>query len=659
MKTMKKILFFAAAITVMVGCTNDNVVGENPEFPVSGDMKPISFGSFAAATTRADYTGATAAEKLGNNFVVQGVKGNGTTQEIVYNNYNVNFVNGTANTTTSNTAGWEYVAQTVHPHATAAGIAAQSIKYWDYAADQYDFIAYSAGSATAITTGTPAAGQVLVSAINASKMNGVQTAGVYTDGAYTVEGAADDLAKVYIADMVTAYRDPIATSDYNKEVEFKFRSLSAKVRVALYETIPGYSVKDVKFYTAATTKDDSGKAHLFTEGGDVFNKAGKYIVYFPTTGASNKSATDYNKAHVAFEAAATDGTETSKTFGALDLTNKGADKEVAEAAGKIYLGRASNAATYAGENTTANPNYYTVVIPNEKGAQLNLKVDYTLVSTDGSGEVINVIGATAQVPAVYGAWKSGYAYTYIFKISRNTNGSTNPSAGPAGLYPITFDAVVTETEDGIQETITTVAEPSITTYAKGAVVTANDEYTAGSNIYVMVNGATLTAANSKLFTITLADGAAQTINEASVANVIANGTYDSAAKTYTVTDANSKNMVATESDLLSIVTEIAAADAPDGNAIAVNAAKFSPTAGIYAFQYTITAPVAATPAVYAAVANGTTLIAGTKYYTDNTGAGEFEAIGTEVANGSNYYEMTTAAVPGTPGVYAYKIIKVQ
>ena len=576
---MKKILFFAAAVTVMVGCTSDNIVGDGPDGAAKGS-KAISFQSKSSVVTRADYTGKDAAAMLGNNFVVQGVKGDGTTQEVVYNNYNVNFVDGSANTTTSNTAGWEYVNQPVHGHAATAGIAAQSIKYWDYAAAQYDFIAYSAGSATAITSGTPAAGKVLVSAIDASKMNGVQTAGVYTDGAYTVEGAADDLAKFFIADMVTAY----GPTDYNKEVEFKFRSLSAKVRIALYEIVPGYSVKDVVFYTDDATAATDGKAHLYTKGGDVFNKAGKYIVYFPTTGSANTGNTDYNKAHVAFQPAATDGTETSKTFGALDLTNKGADKEVAEAAGKIYLGRASNAATFAGENTTANPNYYTLVIPNETGAVLNLKVNYTLVSTDGSGESINVTGATAQVPAEFASWKSGYAYTYIFKISQDSNGFTNPGAGPAGLYPITFDAVVTETEDGVQETITTVAEPSITTYAKGAIASANNEYTTGSNIYVMVNGATtLSATNAKLYTVELEDGAAQTITEASVANAIANG---GTASPYVVTDANNKKMTVTDATGLTIVTEIAAADSPNGSAFAVNAAKFTPSAaGTYAFEY--------------------------------------------------------------------------
>jgi len=656
MKTMKKILFFAAAITVMVGCTNDNVVSENPEFPVSGEMKPISFGSFKAATTRADKTGADAAALLGNNFVVYGFKGDGTTQEKVFDHYNVNWATNTANTTTSNTADWEYVAQAKHPHAKTA---AQTIKYWDYATTQYDFIAWSKGTATAVYDAADynKDANVLITATTPATMTSA------TGGAYTIKGKAENLAKVYIADLVTAYRDPVATGDYQKEVDIKFRSLSAKVRVALYETIPGYSVKDVVFYTDDSNPATDSKAHLFTTGTDVFNEEGTYTVYYPTTGFANSPAgtspnTDYNKAHVAFTAEAS-GTAQVKDFGVIDADTK-VVREVAETASttdKLYLGRASNEATYFGP-TASDAHHYTLVIPNETGAVLNLKVNYTLLSTDGSGEVINVTGATAQVPAKFATWKSGYAYTYIFKISQNTNGVTNPSAGPAGLYPITFDAVVTETEDGIQETITTVAEPSITTYAKGAVVTANDEYTAGSNIYVMVNGATLTAANSKLFTVTLEDGAAQTINEASVANAIANG---GAASPYSVTDANGKKMTVTDAAGLSIVTEIAAADAPDGNAITgINAAKFTPSAaGFYAFQYTITAPVAATPAVYTAVANGTTLTAGTKYYTDITGAGEFEALGTEVADGSNYYEMTTAAVPGTPGVYAYKIIKVK
>ena len=498
---MKKVLFFATALIALASCTNNDFVGDAPT-PTSQDTQgAIVFGSGLNAVTRDNYVGADAAAKLNNLFTVEGVKSNGTISEAetVFDNYNVNYKANTANTTLSNTANWEYVAQTKNANAT---IAQQTIKYWDYLKSQYDFIAYSVGTAT-LTTGTPASGELKVSPIDATKMNGVKTSDVITGGAYTIEGAAGDLKKAYIADLVTAYRDPASTSDYQKTVQFKFRALAAKARIALYETVPGYSVKDVAFYTDATTTATVSNAHLFTNSPDVFNGNGKYIVYFPTTGSSNKGETDYNKAHVKFEAATTGGgTSTVLDLGTLDATNKFVAKEIAETTSdeKLYIGRFSSQATYAG---TSTDNYYTVVLPNEAGAALNLKVDYTLISTDGSGETIKVTGATAQVPAVYAAWKSGYAYTYLFKISENTDGKTNPELGPVGLYPITFDAVVTETEDGVQETITTVSEPSITTYAKGVNVTTNNEYKTGANIYVVVEGTPVltVGTNANLYTV--------------------------------------------------------------------------------------------------------------------------------------------------------------
>ena len=584
---MKKLFIFAAGLITLASCTNNDFVGETPTPTSQTDQGAIVFGSGLNAVTRDNYVGPDAAAKLNNLFTVEGVKSNGTISEAetVFDNYNVKYIANTANTTLSNTANWEYVAQTKNANAT---IAQQTIKYWDYLKSQYDFIAYSVGTAT-LTKTTPNTGELKVSPIDATKMNGVETNDVITDGAYTIEGAADDLKKAYIADLVTAYRDPASTSDYQKTVQFKFRALAAKARIALYETVPGYSVKDVVFYTNETEKATDSKAHLFTTGSDVFNGNGKYIVYFPTTGSSNIGKTDYNKAHVKFKAAASGGISTVLDLGTLDATNKFVAKEIAEttSSDKLYIGRFSSEATYAG---TSTDNYYTVVLPNEAGAALNLKVDYTLISTDGSGETIKVTGATAQVPAVYAAWKSGYAYTYLFKISENTDGKTNPELDPVGLYPITFDAVVTETEDGVQETITTVSEPSITTYAKGVNVTANNEYLTGANIYVVVEGTPVltVGTNANLYTVTLDEGAAQTINEESVANALVNGTKntETTPTTWTLTDANSKKMVVSEATGLTAITEIAAADSPDGNAITVNGAMFTPSAaGTYVFEY--------------------------------------------------------------------------
>ena len=672
MTIMKKYLFFAAAFVALASCSSDDLVGENSNSPnpnpapASGE-KAIVFNSGANAITRADYTGSEAAGLLNNKFIVGGFKGTGTSTvfdgsgsittegvpatDMVYDNYQVNWVTNTANTTTSNTNDWEYVGLPfLAPSALVnSQDVLQSIKYWDYSAAQYDFIAYSTSNATVVTgDDEPTTGQVHVTAITPS------TAGAKATGAYKLKGDAAGLKKCYIADMVTSYRDavtgtPSYPSDYPNTVQFKFRSLSAKVRVALYETVPGYSVKNVMFYEDADDASPSATAKLFTTdgSGQVFNESGTYTVYFPTIGSSNRANTDYNKAHVAFTPASSAGTATIKDFGALtgDLTNGTfATSEGKEAAitgsDKGYLGRSSNAATYAG--TRSPDNYYTIVLPNENGAVLNLKVNYTLVSTDGSGEAINVTGATAQVPAVYASWKSGYAYTYIFKISQNSNGYTNPSAGPAGLYPITFDAVVMNSEvDGIQETITTVAEPSITTYAKGQIVTTNNEYTTGSTIYAVVeNGTKLTVGtNANLYTVTLESGAAQTINEASVANAIKNG---GASSPFVVTDANGKKMTVTSDAGLTAVTKIDADDSPDGNAITVNGAKFTAGAAgtIYAFEYiefTASTPVADTN------------LASGGYYTVSDGVYTVCVSGT--ANGTTTYYK--------PGPKHYKIIKIK
>ena len=304
---MKKKIFFAAMAIALASCTSDDFIGENNNSPnLEEASNAIVFNSGTKATTRADKTGSAAAALLDKNFVVYGFKGDGTTKTPVFDHYNVNWVASTANTTTSNTADWEYVAQAKHALAT---ISAQTIKYWDYSTTQYDFIAWSKGTAKAVYTGTPAADEVLITATTPATMTSA------TGGAYTIKGKASELAKVYIADLVTAYRD----GDYQKQVDIKFRSLSAKVRVALYETVPGYSVKDVVFYTDASTIATDGEAHLYTTGTDVFNDEGTYTVYFPTIGSTKTGNTDYNKAHLAFNPAESSGTSNLKTFGAKQL----------------------------------------------------------------------------------------------------------------------------------------------------------------------------------------------------------------------------------------------------------------------------------------------------------------------------------------------------
>ena len=646
MRIMKKYLFFAAAFVALASCSNDSYVGDNSPTMggESGNGGAIVFSSGTNGTTRANHEGADAANLLDKHFTVAGFKGAGDVTATVvatgtvFDNYIVNWIENTAATTESNTSDWKYVGITAVAPSTLAGNT-QSIKYWDYSADQYDFIAYSTGASTAIATGTPTTGQVLVSAVSAPN---AKTA------AYTLQGAAADLKECYIADMVTAYKDGSDTKHkYQDEVQLTFRALASKVRMAIYETVPGYSIKDVKFYTDATTTLAAGAsspdATLFTTAltaKDNFYTAGTYTVKFPTVGKTNRTNSDYNKAHVSFVADAS-GKESIKTFGTLNLV--GRDYREVEATN--YIGRTSATASFAG---TASPdNYYTIAMPNEEGTVLELRVDYTLLSVDGSGEEIKVHGATAYVPAIYAQWKSNYAYTYIFKISDNTNGWTSTvDTDPAGLYPITFDAVVMETEDYTQSTITTVATPSITTYQKGHDIT-KDEYAAG-DIYVQVIAAgtlkTDLGTKGQLYTLSRAATEAEVMDALNI---------QASTGTGTITGRNELTLTEATSD-----ATVGTVPGPDGNDITVaagSAAKFTGATGTYAYVYNATPdPAPAASNYYSANAlttEPTDWSTTGVWYADSNG--ETAAPATFAAG--TYYKKYT----NLNKVYGVKVIKVQ
>lgn len=566
---MKKYLFFAASALALASCSSDDFVGDN-----SGNLQSatttINFGGETGKTTRANQTGEAAANALQKKFVVYGYKQGSDAP--VFDHYTISW-NGHKGQTESNTQGWEYVGETPN---SLSQLHDQTIKYWDYSASQYDFIAFSFGEATQ-GDGT---GKVLATKVT-------------TDPKYTLAGDITELAKCFIADRVTAKKN-IANDKkkanklvgYKDDVQFNFRSLATKVTMGIYETVPGYSIKDVKFYNdGAEAIPSATKPTLFAAGNKIPSGNGTITVTFPTT---DESKTDYNKAHVSF--GATDpANDMSSTiaFDALSLESK----EKAEEDVKKYIGR--DITTVSTPKDETNKKKYETVIPAHVGA-LTLKVDYTLVSIDGSGEEINVKGATAVVPEVYTKWEPNYAYTYIFKISDKTNGSTGtPGTDPAGLYPITFDAVVTETSEGLQETITTGEKNSITTYAKGKI---NNEYKANDNIYVSVNNATnlhintgaedTEKTNVKLYTA-VGNGSYLNITEATVALCLSKGNENPTTGEKKLTNGTGNDLTVTPATGLAIATEIAADDAVDGNAISGNFAKFTPTtAGTYVFEFT-------------------------------------------------------------------------
>ena len=565
---MKKYIFLAASVLTLASCTTDDFLGDTPG-NVQSNTSAINFDGGTGKITRATLKAEKAAEALNNNYVVFGYKtAKDDTKTTVFDHYTINW-NNQAGKTESNTCGWEYVGQKANSLSSLTGEKEQTIKYWDYSAKQYDFVAFSFGKAN------QGEGE---SNVKASQINNTPT--------YTLTGNVKELAKCFIADRITA-KPTVAQKKnnllvaYKDNVQFNFRSLSTKVTMGIYEIIPGYSVKDVKFYSSDNTPATDNKPTLYAKDKNIPAGNGTVTVTFPTT---TESETDYNKAHVEFTAATGSEKSSSIQFGTLSTV----ESEKQEKTTTGFIGR--DITTFSTpKKDDGKTKAYEVVIPAKVG-DLTLKVDYTLESIDGSGETIKVTGATAVVPEEYTNWEPNYAYTYIFKISDKTNGSTG--GGTAGLYPIVFDAIVTETETGKQETITTVETRSITTYAKGAI---NNEYLPNTNIYVSVSGTNgkseeLYKKNStaeeqivsytyyaKLYKLS---GTTESITEAEAEAILKNN-KTLGGKTLTEVGTYSEDQIDNH-----FVSQIDAADAVDGVAVKGYFFKFTPKAeGTYVFAY--------------------------------------------------------------------------
>lgn len=519
---MNKYLIIAASALALAGCSSDDFLGDG-----SGNGQnsaAIQFGGGTTKTHRATSTGVYKIENLkANGFWVYGTKhsaaedNTATDDQAVYTNYYLKY-DGNKNNTQSNTAGWEYVGvdnTKYRNHVTPKVDADQTIKYWDYSAQAYTFYAATAKPADV------EAGTVTIKKITE---DAGANASVYTKG-YEVtlkDGATWD--ELYFADRKVITKTTDAEHGkhdvYGGEVNFTFRNALTKVRVAMYETIPGYSVTIDGFYY---TKD--GETAQTTEATDKFKAdASNTPLETSATGVTYK-VVYYNKTEA-------NGQLENQPKMLPNETGEGAEKKVLELGDGVNLKQG----TILSEIITT-PTYdtdggkYTLFMPQaDNDKTLSLKVNYTLTSLDGSGEQIKVKGATAVIPAKYLCWRPNYAYTYLFKISDNTNGSTGGKDDPAGLYPITFDASVVETETGNVEYISAMGTATITTFAvKGNLYQhGKADYENGSDLYATVvekNKSTvaLGTGNTKVYKLTAKGVAAPNLSEALVANWVASG----------------------------------------------------------------------------------------------------------------------------------------
>lgn len=564
---MKKYLFIAASALALASCSSEDFVGTEGGNVENGANKAINFSGNAGKITRATANTGTAAEMLDGQFKIYGVKKVGDTQLVsVFNEYSVWYVEN-KNTTTSNTDGWEYVGANGATNLGTGNITLtkdQTIKFWDYSAPEYYFIA---GSPITCFSHTLTPG---------NKINSATISGLAGHIAANESGTPLVTHPVYIADPKV-----VKKSDYNKAVEFSFKRQQAMVRVGLYETIPGYFISDVKFYDA-DGKVSEGNNIILTSGTENYFVGGSNVsgtIDYKWTGETPSYTYTYND---------DDNLKKSKSWyaGKLGtLATTSADPKVVD----TDEAKAQVAIRYGTDNDMSDKGYFTV-IPTPSAtiaAPIFIKCDYTLNSDDLSGETITVKGATAAIPAAFSKWEANTMYTYIFKISQNTNGTTGkPGTDLPGLFPITFNAVVKESTDAMQGTVTTVSTPSITTYQDGSVTETSVEYKKGKAIY-----ATATNENGEEFTLTT--------NGTAVGNV---QVYKLSKERNEAELQVSEVVKAEITNGTKITTTVPTTETTVGNVkLAANKyLSFTPKeTGFYAIQYLVKAADESNPAVYA------------------------------------------------------------
>lgn len=278
----------------------------------------------------------------------------------------------------------------------------QYLRYWDEAAPNTTFYAYS------------------------PYINGSGTV-TFDNGTKVLTIPSQSLKDGYDQPQLYEYMwaaKTVAKDDYGKDVQLSFKRLNAKVNIKFWEDIEGYSIQIIDL-KEGTYNGVQAAAAIYS--GSAYS-AGEY---YSETGYS----IDFSTSVISPVITQTPGTTVNNlrplVFKVPVETAIGTDKASASASPTTYFALPKN-------NTTG----------------FTFHVSYELTST--TGEKIIVRNASVFVPSDKCNWKANNAYTYVFRITKNSNGSTDPDDDPSidptdpnvgsekALYPIIFDGANVE-----------------------------------------------------------------------------------------------------------------------------------------------------------------------------------------------------------------------
>ena len=545
---MKKVLILACA--ALTACTNDIDLGPNKE-QVETLSNAIGFqmAKKNMTTTKATQT----LQSQGHyNFGVWGYKDTDTDHEIM-GNYLVGFGDGSKgykmDATTQTTWGdpsnskdgqsqWAYemLGLSEYNNTTVDGFYKitdtkymsnnpnQYLRYWDLSSARTTFYAY----APYVHSSDP------VTFSNS-------TAGDATKKTMSFPNGSIVMGKDQPADQEFMYAvKKVENHNYKEDVKLVFHRMGARIQIKFWEDIPGYTVKMMNLDanpTGTLTLTDGiyAKPAIAPASGNTYRE-GKYLT---KTGADIVFTNN--------EANATDPTANVTFKGVTNFSDKCLTFDIP----RVQLGETRTDAKFSETKYYMIPrgaNFAPAIGDDDdfKKTGFIFHVSYELIST--TGEKIIVTDAKVFVPADQCNWLSNKSYTYVFKITKNSNGTTDKKDPhpdndltvdtEAALYPIVFDGCmvkdyeevdVPSTGDGFE-----ITDGTFNYYLNLDKATVNARATADADRTITVSNAH--KVNSSSTSIEATDGDIKVYYGASEASTtsIATVTYDPVAKTFSI-----------------------------------------------------------------------------------------------------------------------------
>lgn len=500
---MKKILFFSLlAGMALAGCTNDELVNDNA---FGGNNEYIKFTYHSDNMTRA--------ENLQNSHYEFGVFANNGDE--VMNNYLVAYGDNalynsliagatTYGDPTSQVDGLSYwfyeslgkTADTyVHTPYNTPDLD-QDLKYWDKSKASYDFWAYA--PYTNKVAGAEGKQNALKVAFDSGNFTFTNLSSFYTNPQTQIESADVEAAGLpssanYNKEMINyneglyAYNNYIK-NEYGTDVPFLFQHINAKVNLKFYSDIKGYNVEIIDVKSDADYDGIQLSPATTLQSRIPMTKTQPKLLpaYFAKADVEVSGIAEGGAGTIAvgngatLDSVTTDNLKFQIPTGNIGITNASATASpttlyvLPNYAGSAYITPAALVEPWMGEDydgVTDKWNSGTGLFgPSQNVADstgYTLHLSYIMHPTDGSAD-ITVYDARVFVPASACQWEASKAYTYVFKITKNTNGTTDPNemdpATPTepwidvtdprvgnepGLQPIVFDGVtVTDYVDG-------------------------------------------------------------------------------------------------------------------------------------------------------------------------------------------------------------------